>query len=133
MTIGEAAVNWADPRGEHLKHWAETFSVRLQDLHIGHIQTYQRERGEQASGAQVDIEVDAILALLKLIGRDEDILPYYQSFTQARELTPSEINALPEPVRKHIDKLTQEISELKSQGDRMTNRIRKMNWGRTRE
>lgn len=132
MTIGEAAPNWPDPRREHLKHWANTFAVRLQDLHIGHIRTYQQERGEQVPGSQVDVEVDAVLGLLKQIGLGKEILSCYQSLTEARELTPAELNSLPESVQRYIAQLKREISELRANGDRMTNQIRRTNWGRSR-
>jgi hypothetical protein len=51
MTIQDAAAHWSDPQNEHLKRWAETFLVPLQDLHIGHVRTYQKERsGEVVAG-----------------------------------------------------------------------------------
>jgi hypothetical protein len=132
MTVGEAVPNWPDPRSGHLKYWAEAFGVCLQDLHIGHIRTYQQERGTQVAGAQVDIEVDAVFALLKQIGLGDDILAHYQSFTQTGNLTPAEISSLSAPVRRYIDKLIREISELRSDSQRKTNWLQRMNWGRSR-
>jgi hypothetical protein len=132
MTIQEALPHWSDPRREQLKYWGETFQVRLQDFHNGHIQTYQEDRGEQVTASQVDTEVDALLALLKQLGLGDEILLYYRSLTERGEITASEINALPATVRRYIDRLKREISNLQAESERMKNQIRKTNWGRTR-
>jgi hypothetical protein len=120
MTIAEAAALWSDPQKEHLRRWAKTFGVPLQELHPGHVATYQKDRGKETTAAQVDVEVEALLALLKQIGLG------------TRELTQAEITALPEAVRKYIDRLKREISELEAEKERMSNRIRRTNWGRSR-
>jgi hypothetical protein len=52
MTIKEAASLWEDPRREHLKRWGETFGVPLQELHSGHVVTYQKDRGEEVSASR---------------------------------------------------------------------------------
>lgn len=132
MTIQEAAAHWQDPRSEQLGVLGEVFGVCLHDVHIGHIRTYQRERGQYVSGAQVDAEVDALLALLQQIGLGGEVRPFYQSFAQAEELTPAELNALSEPVRRHIAKLKREISQLHAEGENMKIRVRKATWGRDR-
>jgi len=132
MTILEAATLWSDPRCEQLKRWAETFGVRLQDLHPGHVRTYQQDRGTEASASQVDSEIDALLTLLEQIGLGDDIKRYYHPFSETDELTKAEINTLSEPVRKYIDKLLEDISDLKADNERMRNRIRRTNWGRSR-
>jgi hypothetical protein len=132
MTIREAAARWRDPRSTQLQHWADTFGVRLHELHIGHVRTYQEERGRNVSGAQVDAEVGALLALLHEVGLGSEIDRFYQSFEQIEELTPAESNALPEPVRRHIAKLRRELSQAVAECENMKNRIRKANWGRDR-
>ena len=132
MTIREAAALWSDPRKDHLKHWAETFGVPLQELHPGHVVTYQKDRGEEVTTSQVDAEVGALLALLKEIGLGDEIERRNRPLSEAGELTPAEFNALPEPARKYIDKLRREISELKAGIDRMESRIRRTNWGRSK-
>jgi hypothetical protein len=132
MTIREAAARWPDPRSEHLKRWAETFGVRLQDLHPGHVRTYQMDRGQEATASQVDSEIDALLALLKQVGLGDEIKRYYQPLGEAGEITQAEFNALPEPVRKYINKLKKEILDLHAQKGRMEDRIRRTNWGRSR-
>jgi hypothetical protein len=119
MTIKEAAANWKDPRRQHLKRWGETFGVPLQELHPGHVVTYQNDRGDETTAAQVDAEVSALLALLKQIGL-------------GGEITAAEFKALPETTRKYIEKLRQEIYNLQAGNDRMANRIRRTNWGRSR-
>ncbi|HZP06467.1 MAG TPA: hypothetical protein VFB43_16335 [Terracidiphilus sp.] len=132
MTIREASSLWHDPRSEHLQHWAETFGVCLKDFHAGHIRTYQLERSQQVAGAQVDAEVDALLALLTELGLGQEIRLYYRSFADEGEITPAEFGTLPEAARLYIDKLKQKISELEAMNHRMENRIRKTNWGRGR-
>jgi len=132
MTIKEAAALWADPRREHLKRWGETFGVPLQELHPGHVVTYQKDRGEEATASQVDAEVGALLALLKQIGLGDEIERRNQSLGDAGEITIAEFNALPEPARKYIDKLRREVNSLKAGNDRLESRIRRTNWGRSR-
>jgi hypothetical protein len=132
MTIKEAAANWEDPRCQHLKRWGETFGVPLQELHPGHVVTYQNDRGDETTAAQVDAEVSALLALLKQIGLGGEIERRNRSLSESGELTPAEIRALPEPVRKYIDKLKQGILELDAEMERMSNRIQRTNWGRSR-
>jgi hypothetical protein len=101
-------------------------------LHPGHIVTYQKDRCEEATASQVDAEVESLLALLKQIGLGGEIDRYHRPLSETGELTPAEIRALPEPVRKYIDKLKQEILVLEAEKERMTNRIRRTNWGRSR-
>jgi hypothetical protein len=132
MTIREAAALWADPRRNHLKRWAETFGVPLQELHPGHVVTYQKDRGEEATASQVDAEVESLVALLKQLGLGGEIDRYVRPLSESGELTPAEIRALPEPARKYIDKLKQEILELEAEKEQMSNRIRRTYWGRSR-
>jgi hypothetical protein len=131
MTIQDAVAHWSELQNEHLERWAETFLVPLQDLHIGHVRTYQKERGGEVIAAQVDIEVAALRDLLKQAGLGSEIARSYQPLCEAEIFTDSEIAALPEPVRKYIDKLKQEVSHLRIENDRMKNQIRKTNWGRS--
>lgn len=132
MTIQEAVAHWSDPRNVELKRWAETCDVSLQDLHFSHVRTYQKARGEEATSLQVDAEIDALLALLKQIGRGDEIERCYQPLRGTGELTPAEISALSEQARKYIEKLKREISDLQAENGRMKNQIRKTNWGRSR-
>jgi len=132
MTIREAAPLWHDPRSEHLQHWAETFGVCLKDFHAGHIRTFQLERSQQVTGAQVDAEVEALLALLGELGLGQEIRLYYRSFGDQDEITPAEFGAFPEAARIYIEKLRRKISELEAMSHRMENRIRRTNWGRSR-
>jgi hypothetical protein len=132
MTIREAAVLWADPRSELLKRWAETFGVVLQELHPGHVVTYQNDRSDETTAAQVDAEVSALLALLKQIGLGGEIERRNRLLGDAGEITAAEFKALPETTRKYIEKLRQEIYNLQAGNDRMANRIRRTNWGRSR-
>ncbi|HEY1902576.1 MAG TPA: hypothetical protein VGG56_09115 [Terracidiphilus sp.] len=132
MTIREAAALWSDPRKELLKRWTETFGVPLQELHPGHVVTYQKDRSEETTSSQVDAEVGALLALLKGIGLGDEIERRNRPLSEAGELTPAEFKALPESARKYIDKLKGEIADLQAQCYQMENRIRRTNWGRSR-
>ncbi|MDT8068498.1 MAG: hypothetical protein ROO76_10080 [Terriglobia bacterium] len=132
MTIREAAEHWEDSRRSLLQTWADSFGVRLNELHIGHVRTYKEERGQHVPGAQIDAEVDALFALLQEIGLGSEVRPFYQSFAQAEELTPAELNALSDPVRRHIARLKREISQLHAEGENMKIRVRKATWGRDR-
>lgn len=132
MTIQDAAALWSDPQNEHLKRWAETFRVPLQDLHIGHVRTYQKERSGEVIASQVDIEVTALLDLLKQIGLGDEITRSYRPLCETEILTSAEIASIPEPVLKYIANLKEEISHLRTENERMKNQIRKTNWGRSR-
>ena len=132
MTIREAAALWSDPQRVHLKRWAATFGVTLAELHPGHFVTYQKDRGEETSTAQVDAEVAALLELLKQIELGNEVERYIRPLSEAGELTPAEIRALPEPAQKYIERLKEEISDLEAANDRMQSRIRRTNWGRSR-
>jgi|ERR1035437_3202027 hypothetical protein len=132
MTIKEAASLWEDPRREHLEHLAEIVIERLQDLQPFHVLTYQRNRSDQVTASQVDAEIEALLALLKHIGLDNGFEGYYRSLGEQDELTRVDISALPEPIRKYVEKLKREISDLRAGSDRMENQIRRTNWGRSR-
>jgi hypothetical protein len=132
MTVREAAPLWSDPRRDNLKRWAETFGVPLEEFHPGHVATYQKDRGEEVSAAQVDAEVEALLALLKYLGLGSEIERYNRTLSEAGELTPAEFRALPESAQKYIAKLKEEISDLEAANDRMESRIRRTNWGRSR-
>jgi hypothetical protein len=69
MTVQEAAPLWDDPRSVHLKRWGETFGIRLDEFHYGHIVTYEQERlGEKVSYPVVWTEVCALRALLMNVG-----------------------------------------------------------------
>ncbi len=132
MTIHDAAAHLSAPQIEHLKHWAETFLVPLQDLHIGHVLTYQKERGREVIASQVDVEVAALFDLLKQIGLGDEIARSYQPLCETEMPTSADIASLPEPVRKYIGELKQEVSHLRTENERMKNQIRKTNWGRSR-
>jgi hypothetical protein len=132
MTIREAAEHWSDPRSGLLKRWGETFGVQLQELHPGHVVTFQKDRGEEVGTSQVDAEVAALLELLKKLGLGADIERYNQPLGETGELTPAEIRALPEAAQKYIDKLKREIANLGAANDRMESQIRRTKWGRSR-
>jgi hypothetical protein len=132
MTIREAAARWTDSRSEKLHYWAETFGIALKDFHAGHIRTYQVDRGEQVAASQVDAEVGALLALLAELGLDQEVQRYNHSLEDASEITTADFKSLPVTVQTYIEKLRKKISDLEAANYRMENRIRKINWGRSR-
>ena len=87
MTIHEAAALWSDSRCVQLKRWVETFGVPLQELHPGHVVTYQKDRGEEVTASQVDAEVGALLALLKQIGLGDEIERGNRFLGESEEIT----------------------------------------------
>ncbi len=132
MTIQEASAGWSNPLRDHLKRWGETFAMRLIDLHIGHVKTYQTNRSQEVSASEVDAEVAALLELLNQLGLGGEIEQYYKPFQKLPELTSSEFNALPIRVRQYIRELKNELSELRSSNDSIENKLRKANWARRR-
>jgi hypothetical protein len=49
MTVKEAAEYLAEPgKKKDLQRWAETFGIPLHEFHIGHIKTYQADRGQES-------------------------------------------------------------------------------------
>lgn len=82
MTIHEAAAHWSDPPKNYLVRWAETFLVPLRDLHIVHARTHQKEHSGEAIASQVEIEVAALLDLLKQTGLGEEIARVYRPLSR---------------------------------------------------
>ncbi len=132
MTIAEATDQWPDERREKLKLWAGKSDVRLQDLGIWDLHSYQRERGEVATASEIDAEIEALLALLATAGLGDEIRFHYRPLCQEGEITAAEIRALPEHARRYIESLQERISELGAGNERMKNQIRRTNWGRSR-
>lgn len=132
MTVDEAAPLWNDPRSVHLQRWAETFGIRLEEFHIGHIVTYEKDRLGEVNYAVMWTEVLALRALLKDVGLGEEIESYYVTPLDKVRLTEEERVALPPRARAYIKHLEQEISGLNAENDKMKSTIRKTNWGRTR-
>lgn len=131
MTVREAAALWEDSQRKHLGRWGELFGIRLMEFHIGHVNTYQVERGREVPASVVNVEVDALLALLKQANLGTEIVERYQPLEET-DLTPVEINALPPRVQAYIRSLKQEIAGLQMQIDRTTRQLRRSTWGRNR-
>ena len=131
MTVREAAAVWNDPQREHLGRWAERFGIRLMDFHIGHLRTYQADRAREVEASVVNEETRALLALLKEIDLGSDIAALHQPLRES-DLTPYEINALPERAQAYIQRLKQELAGLQTELDRTTRQLRRSTWGRNR-
>ena len=132
MTIQEAATHWHHPKSAYLKRWGEIFGIRLIDFHVGHVITYQTERGKEVVAATIHLEVDALLTLLRELHLGTDIERYLEQVRPTSELTTDEVESLPERVRTYIAEAKRELASLRSENHRLKDQIRKANWGRTR-
>ena len=132
MTVQEAAALWDDPQRANLGKWEREFNQPLEDLHVGHVITYQTERREEVEAALVNLEVDALRALLKAAGCGKEIEQRYQPLTESTRLKQEELAALPSRARAYIRELEQRIAGLEFEASVMANKIRKHNWGRRR-
>jgi hypothetical protein len=132
MTIQEAAALWDDPLRVHLGKWERDFNQPLENLHSGHIATYEKERLAEVGYPIVWTEVKALRTLLKHAGVGQEIESHYRSPLEKVKLTPEEMQELPARARAYIEYLEKEISGLESEKHVMQNKIRKHNWGRSR-
>lgn len=132
MTIPEAATHWRDPKSPYLKRWDETCGIRLMDFHVGHFITYRSERSKEVATQTVDLEMDALLTLLRELHLGAEIERYFRHGQTAAELTTDEIESLPERVRAYITEMKSELIGLRAENDRLKNKVRKANWGRSR-
>jgi hypothetical protein len=133
MTVQEASGLWDDPRSVHLKRWGETFTIRLDEFHYGHIATYEQERlAENVSYPTVWTEVKALRALFQHVGLGEEIESYYMTPLDRVVLTAEELEGLTPRARAYIEYLEGEISQLSHKSGKMKGTLRKINWGRKR-
>jgi hypothetical protein len=133
MTVQEAVPLWDDPRSVHLKRWGETFTIRLDEFHYGHIATYEQERlAENVSYPMVWTEVKALRALLQHVGLGEEIESHYMTPLDRVRLTAEELEGLTPRARAYIKYLEQEVSGLNASAEKMKGTLRKVNWGRRR-
>jgi len=132
MTIQEAATHWLDPKSSYLKRWGETFGIRLMDFHVGHVITYRAERSKEVATQTIDLEVDALLTLLRELHLGADIERHFGHAHNSSELTVEEIESLPERIRAYITEVRKELAILRSENDRLKNQVRKANWDRSR-
>jgi hypothetical protein len=68
MTIKEAAALWNDPRADFLERWGEMFGVRLEEITQYHLMKFQVQRFTETPQSTVDVEMRALIALLKHVG-----------------------------------------------------------------
>lgn len=128
MTIREAAALWNDPRRVHLEKWEKDFNQPLAGLHIGHVHTYRTQRAREVDISIVNMEVEALRAMLKQAGTGEEIDRYYRPIEEAITLTPEELNGLSHRVRTYIFDLEKALDQLQSEHYTTKNRLRKANW-----
>jgi hypothetical protein len=104
MTVDEAVPLWDDPRIVQLKRCGETFGIKLEEFHYGHIATYEQERlAENVSYPMVWTEVKALRALLLHVGLGEEIESHYMIPFDRVKLTAEERESLAPRVRAYID------------------------------
>ncbi len=132
MTVQEAATHWRDPKSSYLKRWGETFGIRLMDFHVGHVITYRAERAKEVATQAIDLEVDALVTLLREVHLGAEIERHFRRGQTTPELTAYEIESLPERVQAYIAGMKRELVTLRSENDRLKNRVRKANWARSR-
>jgi hypothetical protein len=131
MTIQEAAPLWDDPRSVHLKRWGETFAVRLDEFHYGHIVTYEQDRLEEKIGYPVVLaEVGALRALLKHVGLGAEIELHYMTPLERVKLTDEEMHDLSPRARAYVEYLERQVSMLNAESDKTKATLRKINRGR---
>jgi hypothetical protein len=102
------------------------------DFHVGHVITYRSERIKEVAVQTVDLEMDALLTLLRELHLGTDIEQHYRDADNTSELTQDEIKSLPERVRYHLTDMKRELASRRSENHRLKSQIRKTNWGRTR-
>lgn len=102
------------------------------DFHVGHVITYRADRAKEVGTQTIDLEVDALLTLLRELHLGADIERHFTHGHTTSELTADEIESLPEQVRAYITEIKKELATLRRENDRLKNQIRKTNWGRSR-
>lgn len=68
MTVKEAAAVWENPRADFLERWGEMFDLRLKDITPEHMRKYQADRARETSQSILDVELRALILLLKDVG-----------------------------------------------------------------
>jgi len=132
MTVLEAAPLWDDPRAVHLRRWGETYGIALEEFHIDHILTYEKDRQTEVNYAVMWTEVMALRALLKDAGVGEGIELHYMTPLDKVKLTAEELNGLSRRARAYVEYLEQEVSRLSALNERTKGTLRKSNSGRKR-
>lgn len=132
MTVREALRFCSPAQQMNLRHWGESFGLKLCEFHIGHIKTYESERQREASLQVVNSEVSTLLSLLDSAGVGSEIKEHYRPLREPDELSPEERAALPERAQKYIEKLESELQKATAESGRTADRLRKANWARRR-
>jgi hypothetical protein len=116
----------------NLKPLAEMFGVKVADLHIGHIVTYQNQRGREVDSHTIDCEVGTLLHLLDDLSLGEEIRKVYRPLRNRDVPTPEERSALSERARLYIERLERELHGLRNGSERLKDDLRRANWARWR-
>ena len=86
MTVKEAAENLGEFSRTRLRRWGETFGIPLKEFHIGHIRTYQSDRVKEVAARIVDMEVAALLMLLRELDLSDQIDRLYRPLAGTAKL-----------------------------------------------
>lgn len=78
MTVKEAAEHLGEPGRTYLQRWGETFGIPLKEFHVGHVRTYQIDRAQEVEARIVDMEVAALLMLLRELNLSAEIERFYR-------------------------------------------------------
>src|ERR1700744_5956671 len=86
MTVKEAAEYLGEPSRSHLRRWGETFGISLKEFHAGHLRTYQIDRAKEVEAQIVDVEVAALLMLLRELNLSAEIERFYKPLVDTAKL-----------------------------------------------
>jgi len=132
MTVKDALEFCSLEQRNNLSHWAERFGVRLRDLHLGHIRTYESDRLREVDLHVVNAEVDSLLRLVESTGAGDPSLRKYRPLQESYVLTIDERKALPVRAQKFIEVLEREIDRLTDESNRLMKLLRKTALSRRR-
>ena len=125
MTVKDALEFCGPTQRQRLSRLSEKYVLKLRELHIGHIRTYESERLREVDLHVVNAEVDALLRLVEAAGVGDLSLRKYRPLQESYVLTFDEVKALPMRAQKFIEVLEREIQRLTSDNDRIIKALRK--------
>lgn len=130
MTVREALSFLPPAQRANLQFWAEEFGIALREFHLGHIRTYETHRLQVESRHVVDAEVSSLLRLLDAARTGEEIRRQYQPLRDPEELSSEERAFLSARALRYIEKLEDQLRDLRARNDRTEDRLRKANWAK---
>ena len=132
MTVKDALECCPPTQRQRLSRLSEKYVLKLRELHIGHVKTYESDRLREVDLNVVNAEVDALLRLVEAAGVGDLSLRKYRPLQESHVLTFDEIKSLPARAQKFIEVLEREIQRLTTENDRITKALRKATLARKR-